>query len=74
VIDVVAGRLRNTRAVCRSSYIHPALLEAFADGTLAERWHPSRTRRVRGMTSEEPSLLGFLGSLESASSVLPAAA
>src|SRR5262249_38274939 len=70
LLDVVAGRLRNTRAVCRASYIHLAVLEAFADGTLAERWRPSGTRRVRGMTSEERSLLFFLGSLESATRAL----
>ncbi len=35
-IDEVAGRLGNTRAVCRASYIHPIVLEAFASGTLNE--------------------------------------
>jgi DNA topoisomerase-1 len=33
-IDWVAERLNNTRAVCRKYYIHPAVLEAFEDGTL----------------------------------------
>jgi DNA topoisomerase-1 len=60
VLDVVAGRLRNTRAVCRSSYVHPAVFEAFADGTLEARWHPATTRRPRGLSVEEQSLLGFL--------------
>jgi DNA topoisomerase I len=31
-VRVVAERLRNTPAVCRSSYIHPAVLEAYAAG------------------------------------------
>jgi DNA topoisomerase-1 len=33
-IDAVAARLGNTRAVCRSSYIHPAVLLGYEDGTL----------------------------------------
>jgi DNA topoisomerase I len=32
----VSGLLGNTPTVCRSSYIHPAVLEAFEDGSLAE--------------------------------------
>ncbi|HEX6089785.1 MAG TPA: hypothetical protein VFZ13_06460 [Gemmatimonadales bacterium] len=34
-IDQVAERLNNTRAVCRKYYVHPAVLEAYADGRLA---------------------------------------
>lgn len=34
-IDAVAERLGNTRAVCRSYYIHPALLEAYLEGRTA---------------------------------------
>lgn len=33
-IDTVAAKLVNTRAVCRSSYIHPAVFEDFRAGTL----------------------------------------
>ena len=31
----VAGLLGNTPAVCRASYIHPAVFEAYVDGRLA---------------------------------------
>ncbi|HXE58661.1 MAG TPA: hypothetical protein VNK43_11725 [Gemmatimonadales bacterium] len=34
-IDRVADRLRNTRAICRRYYIHPAVLETYEDGGLA---------------------------------------
>src|SRR5688500_12922076 len=34
-IDAVAGLLGNTRAVCRKSYIHPAVIDCYSDGTLA---------------------------------------
>ncbi|HTE04763.1 MAG TPA: DNA topoisomerase IB [Planctomycetota bacterium] len=33
-IDRVAQQLRNTRAVCRAYYIHPAVLAAYEQGTL----------------------------------------
>jgi DNA topoisomerase-1 len=36
VIDRVAAELRNTRAVCRQSYIHPAVIEHWQAGSLME--------------------------------------
>jgi len=33
-IEQVARELGNTRAVCRKSYIHPAILDSYLDGTL----------------------------------------
>ena len=41
-IDVAACVLGNTRAVCRSSYVHPAVLDAHASGVLLEAWQRSR--------------------------------
>ena len=41
--DVAAEVLGNTRTVCRESYVHPAVPEAFRTGQLAELWP-----RVRG--------------------------
>lgn len=35
-IDRAAARLGNTRAVCRASYVHPGVVEAFAEGALRE--------------------------------------
>jgi DNA topoisomerase-1 len=35
VVDDIAGRLMNTRSVCRSSYIHPRVFADFESGTLA---------------------------------------
>lgn len=42
-IDSAAERLGNTRAVCRDSYLHPAIPEAFHDGRLSEAWSSSRS-------------------------------
>ena len=33
-IDTVAGKLGHTRAVCRRSYVHPAVVDAYMKGTL----------------------------------------
>lgn len=35
-IERVARQLGNTKAVCRTCYIHPAVIDAYVDGTLAE--------------------------------------
>ena len=35
-IDQVASKLGNTRPVCRSSYIHPGVLEDFRQGRLGQ--------------------------------------
>ena len=66
-IDVVAARLGNTRAVCRSAYIHPAVLLGYESGELClfdcdegdpgldadERWALAFLREV-GETARRP--------------------
>ena len=74
MIDHVASRLRNTRAVCRASYVHPAIVTTFHDGTLADRWQPPTGTRPRGLKADEQLLLGFLRSLGSDVAELPRAA
>jgi len=60
VVDMVknvAKQLGNTPAVCRKCYIHPAVVERFLLGALAELPRP----RVRkGLRSEEVALAMFL--------------
>lgn len=56
VVDSVAARLVNTRAVCRSSYIHPKVLEDFESGVLAGllKMRPSRSEALtRWMDDDE---------------------
>ena len=36
-VERVAERLGNTKAVCRKCYIHPAVIETYMDGDLADR-------------------------------------
>ena len=59
-VKAVAHHLGNTPAVCRSCYIHPAVLEAYANGTLNERL--ARPRKLRGLSDEECAVLALLQS------------
>jgi DNA topoisomerase-1 len=52
-IDNVAGRLGNTRSVCRKCYVHPAVLAAFEQGHLARAF-----ARRAGRGSRPPAGLG----------------
>jgi DNA topoisomerase-1 len=55
----VAERLRNTAAVCRKSYIHPAVIDAYLDGKLPSV-KVAATGRRRGLRKEERAVLRFL--------------
>ena len=53
IVRVVAHELGNTPSVCRSCYVHPLVLERYADGTLPE----ARSRRpanVRAFAKRRP--------------------
>lgn len=64
VLDQVAERLGNTRAVCRKSYVHPAIIAAYEDGSLARRRQVASASR--GLTKAETDLLAFLRSRKAA--------
>jgi len=58
----VAERLGNTPAIARSSYVHPAVVEGYLDGTLRPAMAAPpppeiASGRLRG---EEKAVLGFL--------------
>jgi DNA topoisomerase-1 len=57
MVKNVARQLGNTPAVCRKCYIHPAVLDAFMLGALAELPRP---RLRKGLKSEEVGLAMFL--------------
>jgi DNA topoisomerase I len=63
-IELVAKKLGNTRAVCRKCYVHPAVLEAYTDGSLFKlarlRQKNPKAASINGLTQEEASLLMFL--------------
>jgi DNA topoisomerase I len=63
-IERVAKRLGNTTAVCRKCYIHPAVIESYLDGTLAEALSRKAGRELRRsigkLPPEEAAILGLL--------------
>ena len=60
VIDQVAGELGNTRAVCRASYVHPAVVGSYLDGTLVPQWRRPVGTRPAGITVVERRVLRLL--------------
>ena len=58
-LDDVAAKLGNTRAVCRKSYVHPAILKHFFERrTLSAAG--LRTRGPAGLSSDERALVALL--------------
>ncbi len=63
-LDIVARKLGNTRAVCKKSYVFPALLEAYENGELTP-WlkkiaQSSGQAKEKGLSADEKVLLAFL--------------
>ena len=60
----VAEQLGNTPAVCRGSYIHPAVLTSYEAGVTLEEFRPKKTRRIHRVEvdyePEEKALLQLL--------------
>jgi DNA topoisomerase-1 len=64
-IDIVAAKLGNTRAVCRSCYIHPGVLEAWQAGNLTDEIAAARRswrKLPDGFDEEEMTVLRWLQS------------
>jgi DNA topoisomerase I len=60
-VNEVAERLRNTPAICRSSYIHPAIIEAYQAGRLTDLTAQNdEPASGDGLSPEEQRLLRFL--------------
>ncbi len=59
-IDQVADHLGNTRSVCRSSYVHPAVIESYLDGTLAGRWQRPVSQRAGRLSVAERKTVRLL--------------
>jgi DNA topoisomerase-1 len=59
-IEQVAADLGNTPTVCRASYVHPRVLEAFSTGALHEVWSTTPPRKAR-LTLDERRTHALLG-------------
>ncbi len=61
VIDKVAARLGNTRAVCRSGYIHPQIIASWESGELSKELKMAgRLRRKDFLDRDEARTLAWL--------------
>jgi DNA topoisomerase-1 len=58
-VDVAAEALGNTRAICRASYIHPIVADAYISGDLQRAWAQSRSGPL--MKRPENALRRLLG-------------
>ena len=63
-IESVAGLLGNTTNVCRKCYVHPAVIDAYLDGsmleTLKQRAEEEMRRGVGSLRPEEAAVLALL--------------
>ncbi|MBX3531820.1 MAG: DNA topoisomerase IB [Rhizobiaceae bacterium] len=59
-IDEVAGRLGNTRGVCRRCYVHPAVIEHWQEGKLGEEVKAVKRARRKGLDDEEAVVAAWL--------------
>jgi DNA topoisomerase I len=61
-VEAVAGMLGNTKAVCRKSYIHPAVIDSYMDGSLLTAFtrRNGTAPRKRGLRADEAAVLAFL--------------
>jgi DNA topoisomerase-1 len=62
-IEAVAKKLGNTKAVCRQCYIHPAVIEAYTDGSLSRvlgrRMRKEPSDSLFKLEAEEAAVLGL---------------
>jgi len=63
-IEQVAARLGNTVSVCRKSYVHPEVLDAYLEGNLLDALRAEVEEELRdelhGLKGEEAAVLAFL--------------
>lgn len=58
--EEVSHHLGNTPAVCKASYIHPAVFDAYRDGTLRTAWQSPAPQGPAGLVADERRLLALL--------------
>jgi DNA topoisomerase-1 len=72
-IQSVSTRLGNTPAICRRCYVHPAVIEAYLDGSLREGLHAAGApQRPRGLPLLEARVLALVASRLPADAATPA--
>lgn len=65
-VKKVAEQLGNTPTVCRSSYVHPAVLKSYEAGITLDEFRPKKTRRISRIENdyeiEEKALMKMFNS------------
>ena len=59
-IDEVASKLGHTRAICRRSYVHPAVIETYLEGGLDRALGVTIARAASRLRSDEAAVLSLL--------------
>jgi DNA topoisomerase I len=62
-VESVSQRLGNTKTVCRKCYIHPAILDAYANGTTIETVRSNAAASIKGrrlLTADECAVVALL--------------
>lgn len=61
-VESVAKKLGNTKAVCRKCYIHPAIFDAYVDGSMTKvvLQRARRARAANDLSEEETAVLALL--------------
>lgn len=77
-VESVARQLGNTPAICRKSYVHPAVIDAYLDGrvlsSLRRRTEERLAHGLRGLRPEEAAVLALLQQRLKRQAELPRAA
>jgi DNA topoisomerase I len=66
LVGLVSNQLNNTPAVCRRSYIHPAVIEGYIDGSFRDAWQSASARGSAALERDERRLLSVLRTLPAA--------
>jgi len=60
VLEFVSSHLNNTPTVSRASYVHPLVVERYAQGSFHDHWNAAPARGSRLLVPEERKLVAFL--------------
>ena len=63
-VEKVAERLGNTKAVCRKCYIHPAVLNAYLDGSMVQTLKQRAADMARSMSKLRPEEAAVLALIQ----------
>ena len=64
-VEAVAGKLGNTRAVCRKCYIHPEILNAYMEGALVDSLARRAATMAKSLSKLQPEEAAVLALLQS---------